>query len=100
MKREEEDRKILLRAATHGTSPTGTSEPRCSVSRGEESVAGGASGTARLQHLSAPETGGRQPRIWFCLAKPFHFVEPRWRTRPTLKLDVSDSNRSFCWRQR
>ena len=30
--------------------------------RGEESVAGGACGTARLQYLSAPEPCGRQPR--------------------------------------
>ena len=30
--------------------------------RGEERVTGGASRTARLQYLSAPETGGHQPR--------------------------------------
>ena len=45
--------------------PTPFSQTRtleASGGRGEESVAGGASRTARLQYLSAPEPGGRQPR--------------------------------------
>ena len=35
---------------------------RGSEGRGEERVTGGASRTARLQYLSAPEPGGRQSR--------------------------------------
>ena len=36
--------------------------PLCRDPHNHESVAGGASRTARLQYLSAPEPGGRQPR--------------------------------------
>ena len=41
--------------------PTPRSFLNPSGDRGEKSLAGGARRTARLQHLSAPEPGGRQP---------------------------------------
>ena len=44
----------ILRTREKGTGKGG--------GRGEESVTGGASRTARLQYLSAPEPGGRQSR--------------------------------------
>ena len=67
-----EDREILLDAATHGV--TGTYDRAAqstteygtlgvSGGRGEKRVADEESTRARLQYLSAPESGGRQPRI-------------------------------------
>ena len=66
-------------AATHGVTGThdqaaqsvtmyGTMEN--SGGRGEKRVAGGESTRARLQYLSAPESGGRQPRTHHDLNDP------------------------------
>ena len=46
----------------------------------EESVAGGASRTARLQYLSVPESGGRQPRNRHDVNDPLLLAPQKERT--------------------
>ena len=63
--------------------------------RGEQRVAGGESTRARLQYLSAPESGGRQPRI--------HRDDPllldpqtRWIAGELIKLTVREGTVASC----
>ena len=61
--------------------PSHCLEPwRGSGGRGEESVAGGASRTARLQYLSALEPGGRQPRNRHDVNDPLLLASQKQRT--------------------
>ena len=83
-----EDRKILRNCATHGV--TGTYDRAAqsiteygtlgvSGGRGEKRVADEESTRARLQYLSAPESGGRQPRIHHDVNDPLLLGPQPWR---------------------
>ena len=100
---ESEDKKILLRAATHGVTGTydwsAQSVTMCrtleiSGGRGEQRVAGGESTRARLQYLSAAESGGRQPRIRHDLTDPL-LLDPhtQWIRRWAAQASSSDLTR-------
>ena len=52
-------------------------------------MAGGASGTARLQYLSAPEPGGRQPRKSHDVNDPLLLGPQKEQERPATS--------SGCW---
>ena len=54
-------------------------------------MAGGASRTARLQYLSAPEPGGRQPRNGHDVNDPLLLAPQRGDQQPPLGAGLSDA---------